>query len=716
MREVVTPVTNASTVEPGVEVDAPAQRDRSSTWARRLRAHVTAALRDVGLPALELLALATFVFARPVLASLGRSAETFVTRGADWTDVAAFVVVVIAAPALVFVAIDLAARLVSVRALRPVHAVLVGVLAALAAWQIGEQVTSMELRPVGGPVCVLVGLAVAALRWRTQVVATFLRYGSLIVLAVVGQFAFTSNSGQILLGGRHVGVDGEVRERVAAAVGDDGPPVVLLVFDGLPTELLMDGAGGIDPQLYPHLAELAGTSTWYRNNTTVAPVTLQAVPAILSGTLGGKADAPLASSYPDNLFTMLGGSYDIHALEPLTGLCPVSLCPAAAGSPLSNLLGDARTVWGEQMRGATQLEFFVPGAFDDRYERIDAWLDAQDFSRGDRPDAYVMHMLLPHDAWEYQPDGTEYQDALSGPTGMWVYTWSTLGAGVGRQRHLLQMQLIDRIVGRVMDDLRAAGTFDDALMVVTADHGYAFHDEDKVRGLTEQNFDQIMWTPLIVKSPGQDDGRVDDANVQTVDVLPTIADELGVDLPWDDLDGMPAGSADRHPDDKAMADWGYSDLRSDDGSPVPVDAAAGFARVLAGDAVTGTGPLALWDRSDGTYGELVGRPVDELPRGEPMPAPLGIVGLDRWHDVDLDRPPLEVLGYTALPEDTTVAVAVNGRVAAVVPTESGAYGTAAVDALLWPDALEQGANALEVFVIEGAPGAPRLRPVTLQNG
>ena len=40
-------------------------------------------------------------------------------------------------------------------------------------------------------------------------------------------------------------------------------PGDLLVFDGLPTGLLLDGQGRIDAELYPNLAELAGTSTWY---------------------------------------------------------------------------------------------------------------------------------------------------------------------------------------------------------------------------------------------------------------------------------------------------------------------------------------------------------------------------------------------------------------------------------------------------------------------
>ena len=46
-----------------------------------------------------------------------------------------------------------------------------------------------------------------------------------------------------------------------------------------------------------------------------------------------------------------------------------------------------------------------------------------------------------------------------------------------------------------MDGLRAAGTFDDSLMIVTADHGYAFDDLTAVRGITEDTYSQLLWTP-----------------------------------------------------------------------------------------------------------------------------------------------------------------------------------------------------------------------------
>lgn len=54
--------------------------------------------------------------------------------------------------------------------------------------------------------------------------------------------------------------------------------------------------------------------------------------------------------------------------------------------------------------------------------------------------------------------------------------------------------------------------------------------------------DSVAYVPLMVKVPGQTEGRVDDSNLMAVDVVPTIADLVGISVAWD-VDGHPAGSA-----------------------------------------------------------------------------------------------------------------------------------------------------------------------------
>ena len=60
-------------------------------------------------------------------------------------------------------------------------------------------------------------------------------------------------------------------------------PVVLVVFDALPLRSLLDRSGRIDAARYPNFAALAATSHWFRNATTVADRTADALPAILTG-------------------------------------------------------------------------------------------------------------------------------------------------------------------------------------------------------------------------------------------------------------------------------------------------------------------------------------------------------------------------------------------------------------------------------------------------
>ena len=82
-----------------------------------------------------------------------------------------------------------------------------------------------------------------------------------------------------------------------------------------------------------------------------------------------------------------------------------------------------------------------------------------------------------------------------------------------RQRHLLQASYADGLVGQVLDQLEAVDLFDEAAVVVTADHGVAFHGEENRRRPTVESLPEIMWTPLIVKAPGQTEASVDDSNV-----------------------------------------------------------------------------------------------------------------------------------------------------------------------------------------------------------
>ena len=205
-------------------------------------------------------------------------------------------------------------------------------------------------------------------------------------------------------------------------------------------------------------------------------------------------------SHPVNLFTLLADSYEVNASEEATGLCPTSLCEPLAGTASSHLGGGKVRRFREFVRSIQPRE---------------------------RPTLWFKHVLLPHVPWQFYPSGRHYRrhapepiPGLNGPGGFgdpWLVK-------VSYQRHLLQLGLADRLLGELLGRVRRLGLLRDALVVVVADHGIGFHLGVERRTVTPGNVEDLAPVPLLVKLPGQRRGRIVDAHVETIDVLPTILD------------------------------------------------------------------------------------------------------------------------------------------------------------------------------------------------
>lgn len=88
----------------------------------------------------------------------------------------------------------------------------------------------------------------------------------------------------------------------------------------------------------------------------------------------------------------------------------------------------------------------------------------------------------------------------------------------------LALANLDRGVGALFDALRARGEFDDALIIVTADHGEFFGEHDLVEH-SKDVYEQALRVPLLVKRPGQKSGRVLEAPISLADVARLVLDE-----------------------------------------------------------------------------------------------------------------------------------------------------------------------------------------------
>ncbi len=91
------------------------------------------------------------------------------------------------------------------------------------------------------------------------------------------------------------------------------------------------------------------------------------------------------------------------------------------------------------------------------------------------------------------------------------------------------MTEIDEALGRVFAHLEQTGQWDDTTIIFTSDHGEQLGDHWLLGKLGY--FDQSFRIPLVIKGAGAQAGLIDDTLTESVDVMPTILDLLGGEVP-----------------------------------------------------------------------------------------------------------------------------------------------------------------------------------------
>lgn len=89
---------------------------------------------------------------------------------------------------------------------------------------------------------------------------------------------------------------------------------------------------------------------------------------------------------------------------------------------------------------------------------------------------------------------------------------------------------LDAEIGRLLSGLRERGLFDEAIVIVTSDHGEAFGTHQIVEHAKDV-FESLVAVPLIVKAPQQSEGRVVDERLAShVDIPGLIARSIPGEL------------------------------------------------------------------------------------------------------------------------------------------------------------------------------------------
>jgi arylsulfatase len=125
-------------------------------------------------------------------------------------------------------------------------------------------------------------------------------------------------------------------------------------------------------------------------------------------------------------------------------------------------------------------------------------------------------------------------------------------------RYDAEIRHVDAAFGEVLDALRAKGLLDGAAVVFSSDHGESLGEHDLYFEHGWFAYDACLRVPLVIKAPGQRDGRRSDAPVSNLDLLPTLLGVAGLaapDAPGTDLLRAPAPadpilveSSDRYPE------------------------------------------------------------------------------------------------------------------------------------------------------------------------
>jgi hypothetical protein len=429
---------------------------------------------------------------------------------------------------------------------------------------------------------------------------------------------------------------------------------VLVVFDSFCGMSLLNEEHQIDPVRFPHFARLAETATWYRNATTVRPRTGTAVPAILTGSMPRSAYPPATESeYPHNLFRLLQdtGQYEFVIFESVGRMASPELNhepPGDPGQPLSRVALVLPTLCAVYLHAVApaDLPLRLPGVPPEWYGLgrgqnaraiqgkgvfLNSWLDERDrqcerfvasLDHTSKPMLSFIHVCLPHYPWCFLPSGRRHQADLPyhqfplGGFGANGEDWTDdeLVVTHSWRAYLLQVGYADRFVGQLQDRLRELKVFDDCLLIVVADHGVAFLPGHSRREPDGTNLSEIMSIPLLIKYPRQHTRAIDDRNVESIDILPTIADVLELELPYS-VDGSSIL-------DDSTPPRARKTLVRDDGELIVVDPRFpskydSVARMIAtfGSGVRGD---RFWHA--GSAPELIGRRIESFPI-DPGPGP-----------------------------------------------------------------------------------------------
>lgn len=662
--------------------------------------------------ALHLFALVQIVIAYPIYELLSRNAEFFVARQAQAIDIGLVVAALSFFLPFSLFSLQWLLSKISARLGLGSHLLMVAILFLLLGLSIFQNMSGQHIPGTTTQLfaSVVFCFLLTGIYWKTTIGSLFVSFLSPAILLVPLIFLFNSEIAALM-------ESPETSGAIQTASNPATIPIVFVILDELPTYALLTRNGQLDASRFPNFSALAETSNWYRNATSVSTSTVLAIPAIVNGLYPTRFAMPHTGEFPDNLFTWLGGDYEMNVRESVSVLCPANLCSSKSPPPvnqrLHSFLMDISAIY-LSMVAPDFLQKEIPvvtqsweGFWNDAkpesrlYEhRLQQMRDfTQSIRSSSRPGLNFMHANFPHVPYEYLPSGKRYQEGWLMPgldfaNNMWVGT-DQQSVQMYR-RFLLQLGAVDMWLGELMKHLKSEGLFDQSLIIITADHGVSFTPGSSRRDVPpDNNMDEnIMPVPLFIKAPYQTEGLISQQNAESIDIMPTVAELIGRPLSWE-VDGVSLFGSLK--DERKFAVHSYKEM-------VPYHSSvADVASYMRPDFLNQRFPDS--ETFNGRYPNLIGQSVSALSVRPGNEMTISIDHASYYDEINLDSGflPAHVNGsiqWTGK-SNVDIAIALNGEIVAVT-TSYDFPGDRRFSAIVPESAFRNGENDIQVFGIESA--------------
>ena len=273
-------------------------------------------------------------------------------------------------------------------------------------------------------------------------------------------------------------------------------PVILISIDTLRSDHLPAyGYSGVET---PSIDALRADSILFERAYSHCPLTVPSHATVFTGAL------PAENGMRDNNGYVL--SSETPTLAELLGASGYATGGAVSAYVLRKGSGIERgfASWDDEMptptagpdRSGTQRDG------DLTLQAADNWLKANT----SKPQFYFLHLYEPHSPYAPpEPFRSRYKSAYDG-----------------------EIARADELVGRFLSQLKSAGIYDDALIILFSDHGEGLNDHgEEEHGIFL--YREALQVPLIIKMPAAANaGRSVNTPVQLSDIFPTVLDAAGV--------------------------------------------------------------------------------------------------------------------------------------------------------------------------------------------